>query len=113
MAETSDKATTIRHYRRVAQHIVQTYCGTPARRIVYRPSGLTNYVFSVNHTDGQFVVRISPDPERISAFRKEWWAAHEARKAGVPSPEILAVGDDVGREPYMITRRVTGVEVIG
>lgn len=110
MVEKSDKATTIRRYRRVAQQIVQSYFGTPARRIVYRPSGLTNYVFSVNHTDGQFVVRLSPDPERISAFRKEWWAAHEARKAGVPSPEILAVGDDVGREPYMITRRVTGVE---
>ncbi len=110
MGEKSDRATTIRHYRRQARKIVQRYFGTPARRIVYRPSGLTNYVFAINHIDGEFVIRISPEPERINAFRKEWWAAHEARKAGVPSPEILAVGDEVGPEPYMITRRVTGAE---
>lgn len=110
MVEKSDRAATIRHYRRLAQKIVKNYFGTPARRIVYRPTGLTNYVFAVNHTEGQFVVRISPDPERIGAFRKESWAVHEVRKAGVPSPEVLAVGDDAGLEPYMITRRVTGAE---
>ena len=110
MVEKSDRATIIRHYRRLARKIVKRYFGTPARRIVYRSSGLTNYVFLINHTDGQFVIRISPDPERIGAFRKEWWATQQARKVGVPSPEILAVGDDIDAEPYMITRRVTGAE---
>lgn len=109
MAEKSD-GPAIGHYRRLAKKIVQRYFGTPASRIVYKPAGLTNYVFAINHLDGQFVIRISPDPERISAFKKEWWASHQALQVGVPSPEILAVGNDVGPEPYMITRRVTGVE---
>lgn len=110
MAEKSERGTAVRHYRRIVAKIVRRYFGTPATRIVYKASGLTNYVFAVNHLDGQFVVRISPDPERIGAFRKELWAAEHVRTAGVPSVEILAVGDDLGPEPYMITRRVTGAE---
>ena len=110
MAEKSDRGTAISHYRRVVAKIVRRYLGTPARRIVYKAAGLTNYVFTINHVEGQFVVRISPDPERIGAFKKEAWAAQHVRKAGVPSPEILAVGNDVGPEPYMITRQVSGAE---
>jgi aminoglycoside phosphotransferase (APT) family kinase protein len=100
----------IRQYRNLAKTIVQQYFGKPASRIVYKPTGLTNYVFAVNHVEGQFVVRISPDPERIKAFQKELWASRIAREAGVPTPEVLAVGNDAVSEPYMITRRVTGSE---
>lgn len=110
MVENSDRPGTIRNFRRLAKRIVQRYFGTPARRIIYRSSGLTNYVFAINHLEGQFVIRISPDPERIGAFRKEWWATQQVLKAGVPSPEILAVGNEVSPEPYMITRRVSGSE---
>jgi aminoglycoside phosphotransferase (APT) family kinase protein len=110
MVEKSERVRALRHYRRVVRQIVRRYLGTPARRITYKASGLTNFVFVVNHLDGQFVIRISPDPERIGAFNKEWWATQHVRKAGVPSVEILAVGNDVGPEPYMITRRVSGAE---
>src|SRR5215217_7740930 len=100
----------IRHYRNLTKTIVQQYFGKPASRIVYKSSVLTNYVFAVNHVEGQFVVRISPEPERIKAFQKERWASQKAREAGVPTPEVLAVGNDAVSEPYMITRRVTGTE---
>ena len=100
----------IRHYRNLTRTIVQQYFGKPASRIVYKPTGLTNYVFAVNHVEGQFVIRISPDTERIKAFQKELWASQKAREAGVPTPEVLAVGNDAVSEPYMITRRVTGTE---
>jgi hygromycin-B 4-O-kinase len=110
MADKRDPPSEIRYYRRLAKEIVHRYFDTPATRIVYRSSGRTNFVFAINHVDGQFVIRISPEAERINAFRKEWWTAQEVRKAGVPSPEILAVGNDVGSEPYMITRLVTGSE---
>ena len=100
----------IRQYRNLAKTIVQQFFGKPASRIAYKPTGLTNYVFAVNHVEGQFVVRISPDPQRIKAFRKELWASQKAREAGVPTPEVLAVGNDAISEPYMITRRVTGSE---
>ena len=110
MAEKSDRGSTIRQYRRIVKKIVQRYFGSPPSRIVYRSTGLTNYVFAVNHVEGQFVIRISPDPDRVAAFRKEWWAVQQVRTVGVPSPDILAVGDDMGPGPYMITRRVSGSE---
>lgn len=100
----------IRHYRSLAKRIVLHHFGAPASRIVYKSSGRTNYVFAVNHVEGQFVVRISPEPEKINAFRKELWASQKVREAGVPSPEVIAVGNEVAYEPYTITRRVTGSE---
>ena len=110
MDEKNDQPGMIRHYRRLAKRIVQHHFGAPASRIVYKSSGRTNYVFAINHVEGQFVVRISPEPEKINAFRKELWASQKVREAGVPSPEVIAVGNDIAAEPYMITRRVTGSE---
>ena len=110
MDDKQDQPSTIRHYRDLAKTIVQQYFGKPASRIIYKSAGRTNYVFTINHVEGQFVVRISPDAERIKAFKKELWASRKAREAGVPTPEVLVVGNDVIAEPYMITRRVTGSE---
>ena len=110
MDEKNDQPGMIRHYRRLAKRIVRHHFGSPASRLVYKSSGRTNYVFAVNHVEGQFVVRISPEPEKINAFRKELWASQKVREAGVPSPEVIAVGNEVAYEPYMITRRVTGTE---
>ena len=109
MVETQEQPGEIRHYRRLAKKIVEHHFGQPPTRIVYKRSGLSNNVFVVNHVEGQFVVRISPEPGKIEAFRKELWATQKVREAGVPSPEVLAVGN-IGSEPYMITRRVTGSE---
>ena len=109
MVENQEQPGAIRHYRRLAKRIVEHHFGQPPNRIVYKRSGLTNYVFVINHVEGQFVVRISPEEQKIEAFRKELWATQKVREAGVPSPEVLAVGN-VGSEPYMITRRVTGAE---
>jgi aminoglycoside phosphotransferase (APT) family kinase protein len=110
MDDKGDSPSEIRHYRQLARKIVRKHFGTDASRIVYRSSGRTNYVFAINHVEGQFIVRISPAPERIEVFLKERWATEKVRQAGVPSPEVLAVGNDVSDEPYMITRRATGME---
>ena len=109
MVETQEQPETIRHYRRLAKQIVEHHFGQPPTRIVYKRSGLSNNVFVVNHVEGQFVVRISPEPEKMEAFKKELWTTQKVREAGVPSPEVLAVGN-IGSEPYMISRRVTGAE---
>ena len=109
MVENQEQPGTIRHYRRLAKRIVEHHFGQPPTRIVYKRSGLSNYVYVVNHVEGQFVVRISPEPQKIEAFQKELWATQKVREVGVPSPEVLAVGN-IGSEPYMITRRVTGSE---
>lgn len=110
MDEKNDPPSMIRHYRRVTKTIVERHFGKPASRIVYKSSGRTNFVFAVNHVEGQFVVRISPNEDNIEMFHKERWVSQKAREAGVPSPEVLAVGQDGTSEPYTITRRVTGTE---
>ena len=110
MDETPERPVTIRHYRQLANEIIEKHFGKPPRRIVYRRSGRTNFVFVVNHVEGQFVVRISPESDRIEAFKKELWATQKVREAGVPSTEVLIVDQDEDSEPYMITRRVTGLE---
>ena len=88
MDETPERPVTIRHYRQLANEIIEKHFGKPPRRIVYKRSGRTNYVFAVNHIDGQFVVRISPDPNRIEAFKKELWATQKVREAGASDAEI-------------------------
>jgi aminoglycoside phosphotransferase (APT) family kinase protein len=98
----------IRDYRKLARAIVMRHLGRPANRIIYKASGLTNHVFAVNHVEGQFVIRISPDREKIDSFRKELWATQKARDAGVPTPEVLHVGNEIAQKPYMISRFVSG-----
>lgn len=110
MDDKREQPAVIRHYRHLVRKIVDRHFGKPASRIVYKSSGRTNYVFAVNHLEGQFVIRISPEAEKIRNFQKELWTSQKVREAGVPSPEVMAVGDDLGPEPYMITRRVTGSE---
>jgi hygromycin-B 4-O-kinase len=110
MDDKREQPSVIRHYRSLVKTIVERHFGKPASRIVYKEAGRTNYVFAVNHIEGQFVVRISPAAEKIRNFQKELWTSQKVREAGVPSPEVIAVGDDLGPEPYMITRRVTGSE---
>ncbi len=110
MTDSGVSPTKIRHYRRLARTIVNRHFGQEASRIVYKRTGLTNFVFAVNHVEGQFVIRISPDPQKIDDFKKELWATQKVREAGVPTQEVLAVGNEVSPEPYMIARRVTGAE---
>jgi hygromycin-B 4-O-kinase len=110
MDETPDRPANIRHHRQIAKTIIESHFGSTPSRIVYKRSGLTNYVFAVNHVEGQFVVRISPDAEKLESFRKELWATQKVREAGVPSPEVLVVDNDLASEPYMISRRVSGAE---
>lgn len=110
MNQTSDSPATIRKYRQLANTVTKSFFGREPSRIVYKSSGLTNYVFAINHVEGQFVIRLSPDAERIEAFKKDLWTTETARKIGVPTPDVLAVGNTLVPTPYMISRRVSGTE---
>jgi aminoglycoside phosphotransferase (APT) family kinase protein len=100
----------VREAKAMARRIVEHHFGEPPRRMLYQASGLTNFVFRVQHADGPLVVRISPDPSKLQSFIKEQWATARAREAGVPTPDILEVGNEVVPYPYMIARSVPGHE---
>lgn len=96
--------------RELARTVIAHHFGSKPRRIAHKASGLSNFVFSIVHPEGNFVVRISPDPTRIHSFIKEQWAQGKAREIGVPTPEILEVGNDVIGHPFMVSRTVSGTE---
>lgn len=102
----------INRYREMARRLAAHHFGSKPSRIVFKSSGLTNFVFAVKHSEGDFIIRLSPDPTKINAFIKEQWAESAVREAGVPTAEILEVGNEVVPHPYMIVRQVEGDEAV-
>src|SRR5687767_9334838 len=94
-------------FRGLARTVIKHHFGG-ARQVKYLSGGLTNFVFSFNAKEGDFIIRISPDPQRINLFKKEQWASAAAKKAGVPTAEILEVGSEMIGFPYMVTRSIEG-----
>ncbi len=98
----------VRAARAMARRIIEHHFGEKPKRTKHEAGGLSNFVFLVNHAECDFVVRISPDPAKINDFIKEQWAMTKAREVGVPTPEILKVGNEVVPYPYMVSQRVAG-----
>ena len=106
----SAKSKELAQAKEMARIIVRHHFGSKSRRITQQNGGLTNLVFSAIHAEGNFIVRLSFDPSRINSFIKEQWAQTAAREVGVPTPEILEVGNEIIGLPFMISRTVEGRE---
>lgn len=106
------KPAELQRARKMASAVVEHHFGKPAKRLTHRAAGLSNFVFRAEHPSGPLVVRIAGKPDRLDAFIKEQWAIRRAAAAGVPTPEVLQVGNDVIGVPYMISRHVPGEEAI-
>lgn len=101
----------VKKAKEMTREVIAAHFGNrKPRRIVHKTSGLSNFVFAVYHTEGNFIVRLSPEPARIDSFIKEQWAQNEVRKAGVPTAEILEVGIGIINQPFMISRVIEGEE---
>jgi aminoglycoside phosphotransferase (APT) family kinase protein len=96
--------------KEMARLIIAHHFGNKPRRVVHLTGGLSNFVYMVYHNEGDFVVRISPEPTKIQAFMKEQWAMVKAQEAGVPTAEILEVGNQIVPFPYMVSKKVEGQE---
>lgn len=100
----------VEQYKQMAREVVRHHFGTKPSRIIHKTSGLSNFVFAVKHSEDYFVVRISPEQSRLNLFFKEQWAQNAAHEAGVPTAEILEVGNEIINLPFMITRSIKGEE---
>jgi aminoglycoside phosphotransferase (APT) family kinase protein len=96
--------------KKLARRIIEHHFGTKPKRLEHQSSGLSNFVFMVHHSEGEFIVRINPDPTKLNAYIKEQWAVSKAREVGVPTSEILEVGNEVIPHPYMVSRKAEGQE---
>ena len=103
-------AAQVKKFRDSARFIIEHHFGSRPSRMHYKSAGLSNFVFEARHAEGDFIVRISPDQAHLDAFIKEHWCEQAARKAGVPTAEILETGCSVIPFPYVIARSVKGSE---
>lgn len=96
-----------RRSRAAARAVVEHHFGSAPKRLTRLAGGITNEVYRADHAEGAFVVRLSGDPVKINEYLKEQWAVARARDAGVPVPDVLEVGNRIGR-PYMIAKAAAG-----
>jgi aminoglycoside phosphotransferase (APT) family kinase protein len=92
----------------MARTIIERHIGGAPQRLAQQPGGLRNLVYAAKHREGDFIVRISFEPERIAAYQKELLATIRARAEGIPAPEVLHVGEMPGSFPYSVQRRARG-----
>jgi aminoglycoside phosphotransferase (APT) family kinase protein len=95
--------------RAMTRLLITHHLGSKPKRIAAQ-GGMTNFVFLVNHAQGDLVVRISRHAVKLNAYIKEQWAIARVKELNVPTPEILEVGNEVIPYPYMILKRVAGEE---
>ncbi len=88
--------------------IVARHLGSSQADITRQSEGLSNFVYAVKHQKGSFVVRLAPQKHKLEVFRREQFATEKARAAGVPTAEVLYVGDEAVPHPYMIQTLVRG-----
>lgn len=91
-----------------ARTILVHHLGEEPKSLTPLGGGLTNFVFEADHAQGNFVIRLSPEPGKVKDYLKEQWAMGRAAEVGVPVPEVLEVGADP--VSYMISRKVAGID---
>lgn len=109
-ADTRGGDLTARRARLLVLEIVRRYFGETPRRLAQRGGGLTNMVFEFRVRDGDFVVRLHSRAGQINGYLKEQWAMVQARRVGVPTPEVMEVDNEAVGLPYMVSRKVDGID---
>lgn len=97
-----------RKWLRLAKAVVAHHLGSAPARIASQSGGITNFVYGVKHPEGEFILKMTPEKDKLDVFRKERLASEKARAAGVPTAEVLYVGDEAVPYPYMLQARVYG-----
>lgn len=96
--------------RKLVLEIARRHFGESAQRVAERAGGLTNAVYQLKVSQGEFIVRTHENATKIHDYLKEQWAMDAARAAGVPAPRVLEVGNFVDGRPYMIAEEVPGIQ---
>jgi hygromycin-B 4-O-kinase len=100
-----DPSISTRHVADLLAH----HLGKKPKTIRRVHGGLANHVFEAQVGREQLIVRISAKPSKLPVFLKEQWAITRARREGVPTADVLEVGNDAIGLPYMISRKVPGL----
>src|SRR5215211_8119877 len=102
----------IKSQAQMAKKIFLHHFGKAPDKIAYQAAGKTNFVFEITSGRKNYIVKISRSQEKLHDFIKEQWVVQKAHEQGVPVPEILEVGSEVVRFPYMLQQSVKGDEAV-
>lgn len=94
----------------LVHRVVESQLGAPPLSAERETSGATNVVFSIEHQEGQFVVRLCPAAGQSEPFTKELWVMARAGESGIPVPDVVRAGVAPGGVPFMVMRRARGQE---
>lgn len=72
------------------RNIVKTELRSLVEKVKKAEGGIVNDVFFVSTSEGEVVLRISPN--RWCRFEAERWCFKECQKIGVPVPKVLTIG---------------------
>ena len=100
----------IRNKSSMVKKVMKHHFGVQPKKIEFKPTGLTNYVFEAHGNTKKYIVRIAKTGEKINDYRKEQWAVEKAKEKGVPVAEILEVGSEIIGVPYMLQQKLDGEE---
>lgn len=97
----------------LAAEIVSSVLNLSVRRVTPLVGmGSVNLVLFVETGGEEIVIRLNKPEDDVAKvhgdYRKEQWCIERAGKAGIPGPEVLAVGEAAGRA-FMLQNRLPGV----
>lgn len=75
--------------------------------LIPKSGGVTNRVFEAHLSQGQIIVRLGSDANKVAIFEAERHAIARAGEAGIPVPQVFAVGE-IGGWGYMISQHISG-----
>ncbi len=95
------------------EHLLVSLFSKKPNKIKRVHGGLVNEVFEADVGREQVIVRASHEPSKLQVFLKEQWAINTARRHGVPTAEVLEVGNSGQGFPYMVLYKVPGKMATG
>jgi aminoglycoside phosphotransferase (APT) family kinase protein len=102
----------VEDYKKRAKQLIKHVFGRNPKQLNYKTGGQTNFVFEALTKEGAFIVRLSTAAEKIDDFKKEQWIIDKVRGVGIPVADIIEIGNDVTKYPYMIQKKVEGTEAL-
>ncbi len=102
-AMTTDEA------QNIAREVVRIVFGqTPTKALFRVGRGAVNHVYGIQVGDRTLIVRFAGHEGAAEEHQKEAWCIRKASEAGVPGPEVLALGTVSGNS-YMIQTYLEGI----
>ena len=95
--------------KKTVEQIIKNLLGEKALYVEKITNDNLNKIYKVITKNDNYIVRLSEEVGKINTFLKEQWCTSKARENGIPTPNILEVGNNVVPFPYMVLQEIPGL----